>query len=151
MFQARARTGVTSNLFWLTDEQMERSRPFVPKSRGKPRVNDRHTLSGMIFSNRNGLRWCDAPPEHGPPRTLCNRWQRWGDMGVFARMMEGPASEGGDEKAVMIHAGYLKAHRTALGLRATRGARRTPADPLFHDGGPGQRLHRRRRPAGRRA
>jgi transposase len=30
-----------SNLFWLTDEQMDRLRPFFPKSHGKPRVDDR--------------------------------------------------------------------------------------------------------------
>ncbi len=27
-----------SDLFWLTDEQMERLQPFFPKSHGKPRV-----------------------------------------------------------------------------------------------------------------
>ena len=48
-------------------------------------------LSGIIFINRNGLRWCDAPREYGPPKTLYNRWKRWGDKGVFARMMEGLA------------------------------------------------------------
>ncbi|MFT9447243.1 MAG: IS5/IS1182 family transposase, partial [Gluconobacter japonicus] len=26
-----------SDLYWLTDEQMERLRPFFPKSHGKPR------------------------------------------------------------------------------------------------------------------
>jgi transposase len=78
-----------SNLFWLTDEQMDRLRPFFPKSHGKPRVDDRRVLSGIIFINRNGLRWCDAPREYGPPKTLYNRWKRWGEMGVFARMMEG--------------------------------------------------------------
>jgi transposase len=33
-----------SDLFWLTDAQMERLRPFFPKSRGKPRVDDRRVL-----------------------------------------------------------------------------------------------------------
>ena len=110
-----------SNLFWLTDEQMERLKPFFPKSHGRPRVDDRRVLSGIIFINRNGLRWCDAPREYGPPKTLYNRWKRWGDMGVFARMMEGLASEGGEEKVVMIDATYLKAHRTASSLRAKKG------------------------------
>ncbi len=74
-------TGVImSNLIWLTDEQMDRLRPFFPKSHGKPRVDDRRVLSGIIFINRNGLRWCDAPREYGPPKTLYNRWKRWGDM-----------------------------------------------------------------------
>lgn len=44
-----------------------------------------------------------------------------GDMGVFARMMEGLASEGAEEKVVMIDATYLKAHRTASSLRAKKG------------------------------
>ncbi len=82
-----------SNLFWLTDAQMARLEPFFPKSHGKPRVDDRRVLSGIIFINRNGLRWCDAPREYGPPKTLYNRWKRWGDKGIFARMMEGLASE----------------------------------------------------------
>jgi len=51
-----------SNLYWLTDAQMERLRPFFAKSHGKPRVShgkprvdDRRVLSGIIFINRNGL------------------------------------------------------------------------------------------------
>jgi len=46
-----------SELFWLTEAQMERLRPFFPKSRGKPRVDDRRVLSGIIFIQRNGLMW----------------------------------------------------------------------------------------------
>lgn len=57
-----------SDLFWLTDEQMERLRPFFPKSHGKPRVDDRRVLSGIVFVNRNGLRWRDAPGAYGRKR-----------------------------------------------------------------------------------
>ncbi|KTT70234.1 transposase, partial [Sphingomonas sanguinis] len=59
-----------SDLFWLTDEQMERLRPFFPKSHGKPRVDDRRVLSGIVFVNKNGLRWRDAPSASGPPKTV---------------------------------------------------------------------------------
>ena len=107
-----------SNLFWLTDAQMARLQPFFPKSHGKPRVDDRRVLSGIIFINRNGLRWRDAPKEYGPPKTLYNRWKRWSDKGVFARMMAGLASEAAVPKTVMIDATYLKAHRTATSLRS---------------------------------
>lgn len=55
-----------SDLYWLTDEQMARLSPYFPKSHGKPRVDDRRVLSGIIFVNRNGLRWRDAPREYGP-------------------------------------------------------------------------------------
>jgi transposase len=50
-----------SGHFWLTDEQMERLRPFFPKSRDKPRVDDRRVLSGIIYIKKNGLQWKGAP------------------------------------------------------------------------------------------
>ena len=110
-----------SDLYWLTDEQMARLAPYFPKSHGKPRVDDRRVLSGIIFVNRNGLRWRYAPREYGPHKTLYNRWKRWGVMGVFGRAMEGLAVESADPKTVMIDATYLKAHRTASSLRLKKG------------------------------
>jgi transposase len=110
-----------SNLFWLTEAQMSRLRPFFPKSHGKPRVDDRRVLSGIIFINRNGLHWCGAPKEYGPPKTLYNGWKRWSDKGIFAHMMDGLASEAAPPKTVMIDATYLKEHRTATSLRSRKG------------------------------
>ena len=110
-----------SNLYWLTEVQMARLRPCFPKSRGRPRVDDRRILSGIIFINRNGLRWCDAPAASGPPKTLYNRWKRWSDMGVFARIMTGLAAEAPDNKTISIDATYLKAHRTASSLGLKKG------------------------------
>jgi transposase len=72
------------DLFWLTDAQMERLEPFFRKSHGKPRVNDRRVLIGIIFTNRNGLQWRAAPTEFGPRKTLYNRWKRWSDKGIRA-------------------------------------------------------------------
>ncbi len=110
-----------SNLFWLTEAQMERLKPFFPKSHGKPRVDDRRVLSGIIFINRNGLRWCDAPKEYGPAKTLYNRWKRWSENGVFARIMMGLAAKNAEPQTIMIDATYLKAHRTASSLRVKKG------------------------------
>ena len=101
---------------------MARLRPYFPKSHGVPRLDDRRVLSGIIFINRNGLRWCDAPKEYGPAKTLYNRWKRWSDMGVFARIMEALAAEAPDNKTILIDATYLKAHRTASSLSVKRGA-----------------------------
>lgn len=129
MIQGPELTGVImSNLFRLTDEQVGRSKPFFRKSHGRPRVDDRRVLSCIIFINRNGLRWCDAPREYGLPKTLYNRWKRWGDMGIFARMMEGLASKGTEQKTIMIDATYLKVHRMASSLRAKKGGLTTSVD-----------------------
>ena len=97
-----------SNLYWLSEEQMARLRPFFPKSHGRPRVDDRRVLSGIIFVNRNGLRWCDAPKEYGPAKTLYNRWKRWSRLGVFARMMAGLASEAPEHTTIMIDPTFPK-------------------------------------------
>ena len=62
-----------NTLFSLTDEQMERLKPFFPKSHGKPQVDDLRVLSGIIFIIRNGLQWCDTPREYSPSKTGHNR------------------------------------------------------------------------------
>lgn len=41
-----------SNLFWLSDEQMARLEPFFPRSHGKPRVDDKRVLSGIIYKSQ---------------------------------------------------------------------------------------------------
>jgi transposase len=65
-----------SNLYGLTDEQMARLEPYFPKSQGKPGVDGRRVLSGIIFVNRNGLRCRDAPQDYRPHKTLYNLWKR---------------------------------------------------------------------------
>ena len=110
-----------SDLFWLTDAQMARLEPYFPKSHGKPRVGDRRVLNGIIFINRNGLWWRDAPTAYGPHKTLYNRWKRWSDKGIFAKMLVGLSAAHGKGKTVMIDATYLKAHRTAISMAAKKG------------------------------
>jgi transposase len=44
-----------STLYWLSDDQMVRLRPYFPNSRGKPPIDDRRILSGIIFINHNGV------------------------------------------------------------------------------------------------
>jgi len=78
-------------------------------------------LSGIVFVNRNGLRWRDAPAAYGPPKTLYNRWVRWSRMGVFARMLMALAEADQDVSTVMIDATHLKTHRTASSLRGKKG------------------------------
>ena len=112
-----------SELYWLTDAQMDRLRPFFPKSRDKPRVDDRRVLSGIIFIQRNGLMWKHTPSAYGPPKTLYNRWKRWSRMGVFATIMTELAAQAHDTGIVRIDATHAKAHRTASSLAVQRGAR----------------------------
>jgi transposase len=101
------------NFYWLNEAQMDRLRPYFPKSPDRVRVDDRRVFSGVIFINRNELRWYDAPEKFGPPKTSYNPWKRWSDMGVFARIMMGLAEQAPDDTTISIDANYRKAHRTA--------------------------------------
>jgi transposase len=106
-----------SGQFWLSGEQVERLRPHFPKARGKPRVDDRRVLSGILHVLRNGLRWQDAPAIYGPHKTLYNRFARWSRLGVFARIFRDLARPGSQGDTLMMDSTHLKAHRTAASLR----------------------------------
>ena len=72
-----------SQLFYLSAEQLERIKPFFPRSHGIPRVDDRKVISGIIYVIKHGLQWKDAPREYGPYKTLYNRFLRWSQIGIF--------------------------------------------------------------------
>ena len=110
-----------SDLYWLSDTQMAKLDPFSPKSHGKPRVDDKRVLSGIIFINRNGWRWRDAPEAYGPHKTLYSRWKRWSEKSIFARMLLELADQGGGADMLKIDATHLKTHRTASSWRLKKG------------------------------
>lgn len=105
-----------SDLFFLSEEQISRMKPYFPLSHGIPRVDDRRVLSGIIHVIRNGLRWCDAPKDYGPHKTLYNRFVRWSQLGVFDRIFEALSATGDADETLMIDATHLKVHRTAASL-----------------------------------
>ena len=110
----------------LSEAQMDCLRPQFPKSRGKPRVDDRRVLSGIIYVKRNGLQWRDAPSVYGPHKTLYNRFVRWSRMGVFARIFKNLAQPGPEGDTIMIDSTHLKAHRTSASL-SKGGSNRGPS------------------------
>lgn len=46
-----------SDQYWLTEAQLECIKPHLPRPHGRPRVDDRRVISGIIHVIRNGLRW----------------------------------------------------------------------------------------------
>ena len=53
--------------FWLTEDQFSRLAPLLPTdTRGKPRVDDRRVISGIVHVLKSGGRWVDAPDVYGP-------------------------------------------------------------------------------------
>ncbi len=98
-------------------------------------------LSGIVFVNRNGLRWRDAP------RTTA-RTRRCTTVGSAGRGRRVHADDGGlaaadaEPNTVMIDATYLKVHRTASSLRVKKGSR--PPDRRTKGGMNTKSMRRRR-------
>lgn len=117
-----------SNLFWLSDDQWVQIAPHLPTDvRGKDRVDDRRVISGILHVLRSGCRWCDCPPEYGPPTTIYNRFVRWAERGVWERLFQRLAVRGRSTETQMIDATYVKAHRSAAGAKRGSGRRRLAA------------------------
>jgi transposase len=115
------------NLFWLSDEQWDQIKPLLPTDvRGKPRVDDRRVISGIVHVIKTGCRWCDCPPEYGPHTTVYNRFTRWAERGVWERIFRTLAGRSRSTDVQMIDSTHAKAHRSASGGK--RGNRRKRLD-----------------------
>jgi transposase len=109
------------DLFWLSDEQFEKIAVHLPRdTRGKPRVDDRRVISGIIHVLKSGGRWIDAPADYGPKKTLYNRYVRWAAKGVWSRLFQALSSDGGPPPHVMMDSSAVKAHRSAAGGKGGR-------------------------------
>ena len=102
--------------FWLNDGQFARLAPHLPTdTRGKPRVDDRRVISGIVHVLKSGCRWADSPLVYGPRKTLYNRFVRWAAKGVWLDIFHALAGAGGPPAEVLIDSSAVKAHRCASG------------------------------------
>jgi transposase len=114
--------------FWLSERQFARLEPHLPTdTRGKPRVDDRRVISGIVHVLKSGGRWADAPSAYGPRKTLYNRFVRWAAKGVWTDIFHALALAGGPPEQVLIDSSAVKAHRCAAGGKGGNSPRRSVA------------------------
>nr|WP_086008692.1 IS5 family transposase [Nitrobacter sp. Nb-311A] len=107
---------MSRDCFWLTKDQFALLKPLLPNdTRGKPRVDDRRVISGIIQVLKSGGRWIDAPEVYGPRKTLYNRFVCWAAKGVWVDIFHALATAGGPPAQVLIDSSAVKAHRCASG------------------------------------
>ena len=77
-----------SNNFDISDDQWKQIAPLLPpQSRiGRPRVDDRHIVNGIIKRLRYGVKWKDIPREYGAMSTCFTRYKLWQQKGVWGRI-----------------------------------------------------------------
>ena len=113
--------------FWLSDTQWSAIEPLLPQLGGKPRVDDRRVISGILHRFREGLRWRTIPAEYGPRTTLFNRFDRWSERGLWQELLAAPAACPEPPDVVMVDSTSIRAHRSAAGAKGGSGTRRSAA------------------------
>ncbi|MFF7892555.1 transposase [Streptomyces sp. NPDC007907] len=72
----------------LTDQEWELLAPLIPRvSTGRPRVEDRRVINGMVYKIRTGISWRDLPERYGPWKTVYTRFVRYALDGIFTRAL----------------------------------------------------------------
>ena len=67
----------------LTDEQWVILEPLIPvkepreDGKGRPRINNRNVLNGILWMLRTGAAWQDLPERYPSSRTCHRRFQEW--------------------------------------------------------------------------
>lgn len=109
----------------LTNTQWERLQPLLPPQKpkiGRPAVDHRRILNGMLWILRTGAPWRDLPARYGPWRTVASRFYRWQQTGLFQRLfdtLEQQADAAGqlDWQLHFVDSTIVRAHQHAAGAK----------------------------------
>jgi transposase len=119
----------------LSEEQWERLRPLLPpppRSRGRPRRDDRTVVAGILWRLATGIPWRDLPDRFGPWRTVSSRFRRWQQAGVWERALatlqaEADATGELDWTLHFLDGTTVRAHQHAAGAQKGAAIRRSAA------------------------
>jgi transposase len=78
----------------MTDEQWQILSPLILQRRpredgkGRPRVESREVLNGILWVLRTGAAWQDLPERYPSPATCHRRFQEWRKAGVLEKLLQ---------------------------------------------------------------
>ncbi|MBF0495301.1 MAG: IS5 family transposase [Deltaproteobacteria bacterium] len=75
----------------LSDEHWEKIEPLLPTTApgpkgGRPKADNRLTLTGIIWVLRSGARWKDLPDRYPSPATCWRRLKNWEAAGIWTKL-----------------------------------------------------------------
>ena len=74
----------------LTESLWTYISPLLPPQKpavGRPAVDHRLVIEGIVFVLQTGCSWRSLPERFGPWQTIVSRYQRWGQEGIWARIL----------------------------------------------------------------
>jgi transposase len=83
---------------------------------GRPPLNHRHRLDGILWICRTGAPWRDLPEVFGKWNSVWKQFRRWCESGVWDLVLQALADSGGAlDMLQMIDSTIVRAHRCAAG------------------------------------
>ena len=109
----------------LTDEQWERLRPLLPPQKpwtGKPSLDHRTVINGILWILRTGAPWDDLPRRYGKRGTVSSRFYRWCQQGIWARIFAALQAQAERDGALdwtlhFVDSTVVRAHQHAAGAK----------------------------------
>ena len=82
----------------LTEARWQKIAPLLPKPRkhrkgGRPWIENRRVLEGILWILRSGARWQDLPEKYPHPSTCWRRLSDWEERGVWLNIWRAFLSE----------------------------------------------------------
>ena len=109
----------------LTDEQWERLKPLLPPQKpktGRPNLDHRQVINGILWILRTGAPWRDLPERYGKWSTVSSRFYRWRKAGIWERVLAQLQAEGDfqgelDWEVHFVDGSIVRAHQHAAGAK----------------------------------
>ncbi|WP_416222052.1 transposase [Sphingomonas sanguinis] len=114
---------MAGHLFGYLTRHGRRPRRIFYGRPGKPCVDDRTVISGILHVLKTGCRWRNVPAAYGPPAAICNRHNRRALRGIWQRLFEKIVGARPVPDKLSIGSTHRESHRSKAGSR--RGAGRS--------------------------
>ena len=110
----------------LRDDQWERIKDLLPGKATDPGMtakDNRLFVEAVLWLARTGAPWRDLPSELGNWHTTYTRCKRWGEKGVWQRILDA-VSHDKDFEVLMIDSTIVRAHQHAAGAQKKKVGKR---------------------------
>lgn len=109
----------------LTDDQWERLAPLLPPTKpwsGRPNLDHRQILNGLLWLAKTGAPWRDLPEQYGNWQTVYSRFRRWQLSGVWDRILQAVQADADargdlDWRLHFVDGTVVRAHQHAAGAK----------------------------------
>jgi transposase len=115
----------------LTDDEWNRLAPLLPPQRpvtGRPALDHRMIVNGILWILRSGAPWRDLPERYGRWATVYQRFRRWQQAGIWQQVLSALQTDADgaghlDWQIHFVDSTVVRAHQHAAGAK---GGTQTP-------------------------